>query len=485
MTPSQMLARIEALGSIDAKYIEKIRKQVEDPSKVTTSTAIVKHLLGNSLITEVEAKKLLAPTADKVAAVKPTANSQTQPAKPTIKAAFPPAPEVPLNDNDDDFVPVRSFHPMMILAFLNFHRRYIIGTLLLAFVAYFLVYLNNSNSTDEFNESVAQVNDPTSQSAGTRPTPYIAETVDQGSSEPVPQTVDQQIDWLLTSTNNWQGQAPESQSIFLTLRHAQIEKLIIDHDLKPSQHTYCVQEYIKVTCAMSEINQKINTGLEGIDEKIVKVVQAYEGSEDVDIAALANAAFVSHLAWRFTETPNEENFEIFKAAFLERRDVIAKSEFANGHITKAIRDVVAKASNEPRLQEIGTLHLASVLLKSDEAVIDLAKNLYFPEVDWRSLTTRLGTRSPGADADVQILLARVKDHPDTPLTIYSTICSAAKWYQDIDEDEKAQQILDQLEQIGTTITTKLIHDEVQKGIRLLKDSAEEKKAQKDKPVALR
>jgi len=55
---------------------------------------------------------------------------------------------------------------MMILAFLNFHRRYIIGTLLLAFVAYFLVYLNNSNSTDEFNESVAQVNDPTSQSAG-------------------------------------------------------------------------------------------------------------------------------------------------------------------------------------------------------------------------------------------------------------------------------------------------------------------------------
>jgi len=234
---------------------------------------------------------------------------------------------------------------MMILAFLNFHRRYIIGTLLLAFVAYFLVYLNNSNSTDEFNESVAQVNDPTSQSAGT-------------------------------------GQAPESQSIFLTLRHAQIEKLIIDHDLKPSQHTYCVQEYIKVTSAMSEINQKIHTGLEGIDEKIVKVVQAYEGSEDVDIAALANAAFVSHLAWRFTETPNEENFEIFKAAFLERRDVIAKSEFANGHITKAIRDVVAKASNEPRLQEIGTLHLASVLLKSDEAVIDLAKNLYFPEVDW-------------------------------------------------------------------------------------------------------
>jgi len=182
---------------------------------------------------------------------------------------------------------------------------------------------------------------------------------------------------------------------------------------------------------MSEINQKIHTGLEGIDEKIVKVVQAYEGSEDVDIAALANAAFVSHLAWRFTETPNEENFEIFKAAFLERRDVIAKSEFANGHITKAIRDVVAKASNEPRLQEIGTLHLASVLLKSDEAVIDLAKNLYFPEVDW------------------------------------------------------TQQILDQLEQIGTTITTKLIHDEVQKGIRLLKDSAEEKKAQKDKPVALR
>ena len=44
MTPSQLLARIEALGSIDAKYIDGIRKQVEDPTKVVKSKAIIKFL---------------------------------------------------------------------------------------------------------------------------------------------------------------------------------------------------------------------------------------------------------------------------------------------------------------------------------------------------------------------------------------------------------------------------------------------------------
>ena len=72
MTPSQLLARIEALGSIDAKYVDKIRKQIEDPSKVVKSKAVVKYLLGKSLVTKAEAKKLLAPpTEDEIVVVQP------------------------------------------------------------------------------------------------------------------------------------------------------------------------------------------------------------------------------------------------------------------------------------------------------------------------------------------------------------------------------------------------------------------------------
>ena len=458
MTPSQMLARIEALGSIDAKYIDKIREQIEDPSKDIKSKAIVKFLFNKSLLTKDEAVKLLAPA---------------EVVEQAVKFPTPPIAETPHND-DPNYVPESNFNPMLILGFLNFHRRFIIGVLLLAGVAYLLLRLNDSSPADKVNESVAQVNNPVPRSEVTESKPYTPGVVDQGSSEPDVQTIDEQINWLLTSANKWKNETVEDTAIILMVRHDQIEKLVSDPSLKPRQRAYCVQEYIKVVSLMSEINQKIGVGIEGIDEKVAKVVQAYGESENDDIAALAKAALVGHLAWQFTETQNDENLQAFIVAFLEKRDAIAVSDLAKQHITKAIRDVAAEAADNPRVRELAAEHLSSVLFMSNNAVVDLAKNLYFPGVDWKSMVSRLRARSPGADSDIQILLTSVKEHPNTPLAIYSTIVTAINWYQEIDEDEKAQQFLDQLEEVGTTITSKKIHDEVQKGIQILNENAKKK-----------
>ena len=67
MTPSQLLARIEALGTIDAKYVGKIRKQIEDPKKVVKNKAIIRYLLNKEMITKAQAKDLLKePTEDEI-----------------------------------------------------------------------------------------------------------------------------------------------------------------------------------------------------------------------------------------------------------------------------------------------------------------------------------------------------------------------------------------------------------------------------------
>ena len=458
MTPSQLLARIEALGSIDAKYIDGIRKQVQDPTKVVKSKAIIKFLLSKHLITKADAQKLLAPpTEEKIEVVKPS-----------------PGFDSSTFNDDPDYVPVKRFNPLLILAFLNFHRRFILGALLLVGVAYFLMRADSSSPADEGSDSVARVGDSVARSDGIEATTsYPTEPADQGSSEPVLLTADQQINRLLASANDWRGKSVTGTVTFFQTRCESVEKLMTDHDLKPRQHAYCVQEYIKSLGSLSEQSQKLDAGVEGIDEKIAEVVKTYGESENGDIAALANAALVGHLARQFIEASSSENLEALKVAFLERQDVIAKSELAQRHITRAIRDATAKAGDSPKLREIAAGHLSNVLFLNDVAVVDLAKNLYFPEVDWLSLKSRLQTRSPGADSDVELLLASAKEHPDMPLMIYSNIGSAIKWYQVIDENEKAQQFLSQLEEIGETITSKRIHDEVQKGIQILKDSPDE------------
>ncbi len=105
MTPSQLLARIEALGSIDVKYVEKIRKQIEDPDKVVKSKAVVKYLLGKNQVTKAQAKQLLAPpTEDEMEVVQPaedfdssalidTGDLRSQPAEPIDEAVAEPIDE--------------------------------------------------------------------------------------------------------------------------------------------------------------------------------------------------------------------------------------------------------------------------------------------------------------------------------------------------------------------------------------------------------
>ena len=86
------------------------------------------------------------------------------------------------------------------------------------------------------------------------------------------------------------------------------------------------------------------------------------------------------------------------------------------------------------------------------------------------MESRIKTRSPGADADVQILLANVKTRPESPTLVYSTIALAIKWYHEIGEDQKAQRFLGQLEEVGETIVSERILKEVQDGIAVLKKS---------------
>jgi outer membrane protein assembly factor BamB len=64
MTPSQLLSRIEDLGVVSDKYLDRIRKQIENPEKVVKIKAVVKYLLQKEQINKKQAKMLLEPPAE-------------------------------------------------------------------------------------------------------------------------------------------------------------------------------------------------------------------------------------------------------------------------------------------------------------------------------------------------------------------------------------------------------------------------------------
>ncbi len=391
--------------------------------------------------------------------------------------------------NDPDYVPEKKFNPMLIIGFLNFHRRFIFGALLLAGVAWLLIQLNEQNKQSRIDaanaEDACQPGEPLSQTiafdSSPQPTELLAPDVSQNpvigrpvaSAAPVEveRTVPQVISWLLRSTNNWRQKSPANAVAILQIRIKKIKGMLEDRELKPRQRTYCIQEYIKAVGWLSEQDVELVTGAEGIDEKIADVKQSYEASEDQDISALAKAVAVGHLVRRFTERQNDETFENFRVAYSDRRDAIDSSDNAKVHVTKAICDATAKAGDDSRFRQIASEYLMSVVYMDDINVVDLAKNLYFPEVDWKTLPDRIKNDSPSADADLKILLDRLQDYPDIPMVFYSTIGAAIQWRKDNGDDEKARQALIQLKAIAPKITLERTRQEVLRGIQLLSDDA--------------
>ena len=64
MTPSQLLERIEQLGIVEAKYLDKIRSQILDPEKVVKPKAVVSYLLKKNQVSKEQAVELLKPPSD-------------------------------------------------------------------------------------------------------------------------------------------------------------------------------------------------------------------------------------------------------------------------------------------------------------------------------------------------------------------------------------------------------------------------------------
>ena len=78
MSPRQLLEKLESLGSIDEKALDKIRKQVEDPNKKVKPKAVLSYLIKKGELTKKQASRLLkskpkkaTPTADEIEVVQP------------------------------------------------------------------------------------------------------------------------------------------------------------------------------------------------------------------------------------------------------------------------------------------------------------------------------------------------------------------------------------------------------------------------------
>jgi outer membrane protein assembly factor BamB len=117
MSPRQLIEKLESLGIIDPKIIDKIRKEIDNPEKTVKPKAVLNYLVKKKQITEKQAIQILKakPTEDEIEVVQQVEKSYDtddltglKPEEPVNEVvAEPEIPEVPVS-------PVQAYDATMI-----------------------------------------------------------------------------------------------------------------------------------------------------------------------------------------------------------------------------------------------------------------------------------------------------------------------------------------------------------------------------------
>ena len=363
-----------------------------------------------------------------------------------------------VHEPDED--PERGFELGLIFAFLNFHRRTILGMILVAAVAYFLVHLNKKEVANDVDADSIVATVQTSAFPGSQ----IAQAPEEQTAPVVPlkpKTTNQRLDQLLDSATAWAQAAPAEAVITLKQRLAELKALLGSQDLTPSQRKYCVYNYIDSVGALSGYHASLVGGVQGIDGIVAEVDQIYGASENEEVAAAAKVVLVCHKMAKFLTSRGDEDFADLQEAFMKNLDVISKSTKSWEFLARSLAQYVKDSGNDDRLCRLAADHLERIVVSapSDLIATELANSLFFlpARVNMKTLSMRVKAQVEHADEDVQFLFGHLKKHPNMPVTVYSMATTAINSYHKNGKHDKAKSGLEKLREIEALITVCLLY----------------------------
>ena len=379
--------------------------------------------------------------------------------------------------NEPKHVPVEFSRKQYILGFLNFHRRTIFGAVLLVAVAAFLLNIQRGKSRFEEDPYPDAASIDSSSQPETAMAPALDPSLGEGLaptiSAPIPietsasADIDERINELLDTGNNWASLSNTEATAFLKNRIAELRELLQVKDLRPRQRNYCEHNLIESVGLMTGLSRATDAGVEGIDKLVFDLKQKYGASEDPEIAAVTNVVFIRYLSLEFVAARSDETFEALKTGWLENQASIFASKKSTEQVAKVFNEAIFRAGDDARLRKIGIDLMSQVVDLKKTVAAELALTLFFSKLDLPTLSDRVNSNDPSAEADMDLVLKQLAERPDMPVPIYSHTLTSIARFKDLGKVDESRQYLEQVRKIAPAITIERIRNEVLKGIEIV------------------
>ncbi len=339
-----------------------------------------------------------------------------------------------------------------IFGFLHFHRRIIIGAVLIGALAYWLLYGKDLVPRFQPKRLASQLvpSDSEPSTDSEQPADELTENTSSGSLDLGTGLNESKVEKLIDETVRLDASWPKethSKASILVARKLKIARQLLELDsLTDLQRKFAEKSLIEAVSILDSLNVQGGLTLPNIREEMLREVEPYLDHDDADLQQIARLTMVCYPTYDFLTTPTEENLQLVEQRFNDYFSSLSESEFSQ----EKLCELVVRLQQVPELSEQTESFARRALEKFRTLDSEFARALsrmleqriLFGRLDLPTLVERMQRSDTTADRDIESLKRGLKSLPSADLAIYQIALDVVRALIELEQQDRAIELLE-------------------------------------------
>jgi hypothetical protein len=263
-------------------------------------------------------------------------------------------------------------------------------------------------------------------------------------------SIDELVEQCLRLDQEWRQNGSDYPYVFLLLsKRKRISERLLEKDLTDFQHRFATVSFLESLSVLDSTNVHGKLGSEWVRSELTKNAEKYLNHEEQEIASLAYLSFTVIPGYEFINTPSAELLIQLEQAIDQHYEEIAKSHDCVEKLAELI--VVIYTSKTLRNETKVFAEKAIQRFQSDTSDTGIERfqlmqdQFYFGRLDVMTLVDRVSSRQPKVDADVREFATALEQYPNASLKVHQLALDIIREYIRQERKDMARQLVQQIE----------------------------------------
>lgn len=354
----------------------------------------------------------------------------------------------------------------LVFAFLWFYRRVFIAAVLIGGIAIWTTWSNPKRGKRAKHEMISKLDEDELPQAkltfAAKPETSANVESDSGGAE-LPNAVSPKktVDELIAECLDLRDKVGGTNAVsnfMICSKLATSARELMSRELTNKQRAFSTAIYIESVSMLDSLNVQGELGIVGPREALLEVGEKYSDDNDPNVRGKANLGMLLAPGYDFLVNGELESLQKFKLEFDRRFENVVNDKKGSSRVIATALFAFGKPEFKSETWPIclGMLDRFEKdgLPEYEQLYTGFREQLYFGDLDLKTLPERIETKDDDADGDTKKFLDGLAVNPDTRFAIFEVAINAIKEYKKAGNREMVETLSKRLKEIcGSTQDT--------------------------------